>query len=152
MDIQKRVAELGLSLYEPPKPGGNYLSVNVRGNIVYVAIQTPKKNGEFLYQGRIGLDVSEEDAYLGMQLCALNVVSQIHHHIGFEKILGMNHMDAYFQAIPSFENGPKIVDGASNLFVDVLGESGRHTRAIFGVESLPKNLSVAITCTFTLKS
>lgn len=85
-----------------------------------------------------------------MELCALNVLAQVHEKIGFEKVEGLNHLEAYFQAYGDWDDSPKVVNGASDLFVKLLKEKGTHSRAILGVEKLPRKFSVGLTCTFTL--
>ena len=149
---KQNLAELGLKLPDASTPGGNYVSVNIRGNIAYVAIQFPILNGEFLYQGRLGNDISTEEGYKAMELCALNVLAQIDKNVGFDNLVGLNHIDAYFQSGEHWDNSPKVVNGASDLFVKVLKEKGKHSRAIFGVEKLPLNFSVGLTTSFTLKT
>lgn len=151
MKIEERVKEMGLELPPATNPGGNYVSVNVRGKIAYVAIQFPIRNGEFFYLGRLGKDLSLDDGYQAMQLTALNVIAQIQEKVGFEQIEGLNHIDAYYQSYGEWDDAPKVVNGASDLFVNLLGDRGQHSRAIFGVEALPRNFSVGLTCTFTIK-
>ena len=139
--------------YELPNvstPGGSYVSVNIRENIAYVAIQFPILNEEYLYLGRLGNDLSTEDGYKAMELCALNVLAQIDAKVGFDKLLGLNHIDAYFQSGEDWDESPIVVNGASDLFVKILEEKGEHSRAIFGVEKLPRNFSVGLTATFTI--
>ena len=150
VNIEDELAKISLVLPKPSTPGGSYVSVNVRGNIAYVAIQFPIRNDEFLYQGRLGDNLTTVQGYEAAQLCALNVLSQINSKIGFDNVDGLNHIDAYFQAAAGWDDSPKVVNGASELFVNVLGESGKHSRAIFGVEKLPVNFSVGLTTTFTL--
>jgi len=146
----ERLKNLGFDLPEVSTPGGNYVSVNIRKDIAYVAIQFPILNEKYLYQGRLGLDFNTEEGYKAMQICALNVIAQIHAKVGFDKVLGLNHIDAYFQAGGDWDDSPKVVNGASDMFVNVLGEKGTHSRAIFGVEKLPRNFSVGLTSSFTL--
>ena len=86
-----------------------------------------------------------------MELCALNVLAQVDKKIGFNNIVGLNHLDAYFQSGVNWDDSPVVVDGASDLFVNVLGKKGTHSRAIFGVEKLPRNFSVGLTASFTIK-
>lgn len=148
--IQEKLNEWGLILPECTKPGGSYSSIVVRGKVVYVAIQFPIYNGIIHYQGRLGESVSIEDGYKAMQMCALNVLSHIHTKIGFDKIEGLNHIDAAYQAVDTFDQAPKVVNGASDLFVHVLGEKGIHTRSLMGVHKLSRNFSVGITSSFTL--
>lgn len=148
--IDQRLRTLNLKLPEITKPGGNYLSVNIRGNIAYVAIQFPILNNEFLFTGILGREFSTEDGYAAMQLCALNVLAQIHSKIGFDKIDGLNHLDIYYRSDGIWDEAPKVANGASDLFIKVLQEKGQHTRAIMGVANLPKNFSVGLVSSFTL--
>ena len=152
MNPKDNLTKLRLQLPDVSTPGGNYLSVNVRGNIAYVAIQFPILNEDYLYQGRLGKDISTEQGYKAMQLCALNVLSQIDKKVGFNKIVGLNHIDAYFQSGDHWDESPDIVNGASDLFINVLEEKGKHSRAIFGVAKLPRNFSVGLTASFTIKA
>ncbi|HCR53897.1 MAG TPA: RidA family protein [Cytophagales bacterium] len=151
LNVENELNKLGLTLPEVSTPGGNYVSVNIRNQIVYVAIQFPILNEKYLYQGRLGVDLSTEDGYKAMEICALNVIAQVNAKVGFNKIDGLNHMDAYFQAGGDWDESPKVVNGESDLFVKVLGDVGRHSRAIFGVDKLPRNFSVGLTTSFTLK-
>ena len=152
MGLITTLATLDIELPEVSTPGGTYTSVNVRSSIVYVAIQFPILNGEQLYKGRLGADISTTQGYQAMELCALNVLAQVHHKIGFERIEGLNHFDAYFQADNGWDDSPLVVNGASDLFVKALGEKGTHSRAIFGVDHLPRNFCVGLTATLTLNA
>ncbi len=151
MILAQKLRELGIKLPEISTPGGNYVSVNIRENIAYVAIQFPIVNGNYQYQGRLGDKISTEDGYKAMEMCALNVIAQIEAKIGFENVIGLNHIDSYFQSSSEWDDSPIIVNGASDIFVNVLADKGAHSRAIFGVDSLPRNFSVGLTATFTLK-
>jgi len=147
----KKLQKWNLELPEPSVPGGSYTPVNIRGKVAYIAIQFPIINGEFGYTGRFGENLTTEDGYKAMQQAALNVLSQVHDKIGLDNIEGLNHMDAYYQSGENWNEAPHIVDGASELFLHVLGAKGTHSRAIFGVHKLYGNLSVGISCHFTLK-
>lgn len=150
MDFKTSVKALGYTLPVASTPGGNYVSVNCRGSIAYVAIQFPILNGQYLYQGKLGNEIDMDNGYKAMELCALNVMSQIELKIGFENILGLNHFDAHYVSIASWDEAPKVVNGASDLFVKVLGEKGHHSRSIYGVQHLPRNFCVGLTASFTL--
>jgi enamine deaminase RidA (YjgF/YER057c/UK114 family) len=153
MNIEPKInlTQLGLELPNVSTPGGNYVSVNIRENIAYVAIQFPIRNEEYLHQGRLGKEITTEQGYKAMELCTLNVLSQMDKKVGFDKIIGLNHIDAYFQSGDDWDESPKVVNGASDLFVKVLEEKGRHSRSIFGVEKLPRNFSVGLTASFTIE-
>ncbi|MGY6648341.1 RidA family protein [Wenyingzhuangia sp. IMCC45574] len=150
MNPKQNLKKLGLELPKTSTPGGSYESVNIRKDIAYIAIQFPILNEDFKYQGRLGNDISTEEGFKAMELCALNVLSQVDKKIGFHKILGLNHIDAYFQSGSNWDESPIVVNGASELFLKILEEKGKHSRAIFGVEKLPRNFSVGLTASFTL--
>ena len=149
----ENLEKLNLKLPEISTPGGSYVSVNVRANIAYIAIQFPILSEEYLYQERLGNELTTEEGYKAMQLCALNVLAQVEKKIGFDKIVGLNHIDAYFQSGSDWDDAPIVVNGASDLFVKVLeDDKGKHSRAIFGVEKLPRNFSVGLTASFTIET
>jgi enamine deaminase RidA (YjgF/YER057c/UK114 family) len=150
MDLHQTLKGLQLELPSAVNPGGNYVSVNVRGQVAYVAIQFPMRNGTYLHQGRLGAELGLQQGYEAFQLCALNVLAQLEAKLGMHRLLGMNHMDAYYRATEEWDEAPKAVNGASDLFVNALGEKGTHTRAIFGVHHLPRDFAVGITTSFTL--
>ena len=152
MNLINNLAKHKLELPELTTPGGSYVSVNIRGNIAYVAIQFPIKNEKYFYQGRLGNELNTEDGYKAMELCALNVLAQVHAKVGFENVVGLNHIDAYYQSSKNWDDSPIVVNGASDLFVSILKEKGTHSRAIFGVEKLPRNFGVGLTATFTTKT
>lgn len=151
MTPKENLAKHGHQLPNASTPGGSYSSVNIRGNIVYIAIQFPILNDEYLYKGRLGEDLDTAEGYKAMELCALNVLAQIDKKVGFENLVGLNHFDAYFQSAADWDEEPKVVNGASDLFVKILEDKGTHSRAIFGVHKLPRNFSVGLTASFTIK-
>ena len=151
MSISKRLSEHSLKLPSVSNPGGNYVSVNIREKIAYVAIQFPIIDEAYHYQGRLGNEISTEDGYKAMEMCALNVIAQIEAKVGFDNIIGLNHFEMYFQADKNWDDSPIIANGASDLFVNILGDKGTHSRTIFGVDSLPRNFSVGLTTSFTLQ-
>lgn len=142
---------LGIAFGDLPKPGGSYVTVNIRANIAYVAIQFPIKEGKFLFTGRLGKDITTQEGYEAARLAAINVLGQIDKYVGFEKIVGLNHADIYYLADKDWNEGPTVANGASDLFLEVLGDLGQHTRAIFGVDKLPRGACVALTTSFTIK-
>jgi hypothetical protein len=148
--ISAKLKELNLSLPPVAPPGGSYTSVNVRSNTAYVAIQFPILGDDYQYLGRYGWELSTEDGYQAAQLAALNILAQVEHYVGFVKVEGLNHLDIYYQCAVGWDEAPMVADGASELFVKVLGDRGTHTRGIYGVDNLARNFSVGITSSFTL--
>lgn len=151
-DPLARLVEKGLSLPEPPEPGGTYDSVRVIGGIAYVAAQFPFVNGGLAFQGRLGRELTTQDGYRAAELCALNILAQVDRYVGFDHVLGLNRFEAYMLTVEGWDDFPLVLDGASHLFLDVLGDAGRHARALFGVERLPLNAPIELTATFTLRS
>lgn len=150
MNALDRLKLMNLELPAVTRVGGAYTSVNVRGKIAYIAIQFPILNEHYQYQGLLGREWNTEDGYKAMQLCALNVLAQVNAKIGLEKLEGLNHIDAYYCSTPDWDDAPLVVDGASELFTKALGERGIHSRAIFGVQYLPRQFCVGLTSSFTL--
>lgn len=150
--IIARLASRGLSLPDPPKPGGAYDSVRAIGGVAYVAVQFPFAEGDLAFRGRLGRELTTQDGYRAAELCALNVLAQMHRYVGFKRILGLNRIEAHMLTVDGWDDFPKVLDGASRLFADALGdEAGRHARALSGVERLPMDAPIALTATFTLR-
>lgn len=148
--VYAKLKEMGIEIVEPPKPGGSYSSVNIRGNIAYVAIQFPKKADQFYFTGRLGKELNLKEGYKAASLTANNVLMQIGKYVGFDSIAGLNHLDIYYQAYGPWDEAPQMADGASNLLTQVLGSQGNHSRSLVGVERLPKNFCIGIVSSFTL--
>jgi enamine deaminase RidA (YjgF/YER057c/UK114 family) len=149
-DVFDKLAALGLSLPAPPKPGGFYDSVRVLDRIAYVAVQFPFVGPNLAFTGRLGRELTTTQGYEAAQLCALNVLAQMHQYVGFEAIAGLNRIEALMQTAEGWDEFPQVLDGASKLFLEALGNAGRHARALAGVERLPLNAPLTLTATFTL--
>ncbi len=137
-------------LPEPPAPGGAYDAVRVLGKHAYVAAQFPFHNGILAYQGRLGQELTTADGYHAARLCALNVLAHLHHAVGLQRIVGLGRFEASLQVAPGWDEFPHVVDGASHVFLEVLGDAGRHARALYGVDRLPLNAPVELTAVLLL--
>lgn len=133
-----------------PPAGGTYVPVNVRANIAYVAIQFPIDRTGFLFQGILGSDLTTDHGCRAAARAALNVLGQIHQYVGFEHIEGLNHIDIYYRCAADWDEAPLVANAASEVFIKALGTKGIHSRALFGVQALPRSFSVGITASFTL--
>jgi enamine deaminase RidA (YjgF/YER057c/UK114 family) len=149
-DALAKLAARGMTLPAPPKPGGAYDPVRVIGGVAYVAAQFPFLEGRLAFRGRLGRELTTQDGYRAAELCALNVLAQIDHVVGFERVLGLNRIKAYMLTVDGWDDFPKVLDGAPNLFLHALGGARRHARALFGVERLPMDAPIELTATFTL--
>ncbi len=141
----ERLAKLGLSLPPAPTPIGNFTTYVQEGSLVYLSGQGPTYPDGRLHSGKVGLDVSVEDAYNHARLTGLNLIAVLHRALGdlsrvrrVVKVLGM------VNAGPDFSDHPAVINGCSDLFVEVFGEAGRHARSAVGFGSLPRQITVEI--------
>ncbi|HUQ66957.1 MAG TPA: RidA family protein [Flavitalea sp.] len=150
MSLLENLIAAGVELNTLPKPGGSYVAVNVRGTTATVAIQSPIEQNKFLYTGVLGKDISTEEGYKAARICAINVLKQINHYINEEDFVGLNHVDIMYQCTGEWDEGPAVANGASDAFIELLGEKGTHTRSICGVFRLPKQFCVTVVTSFTV--
>jgi len=148
--LQHSLQNLGYNPANTPQPGGNYLAVRKAANGLYVAIQFPIFEQQFQFQGRLGAELTTQQGYTAARMAAAIALFQIEKFNGLAKIASINHMDFYYQASADWDEGPEVANGASDLFVEVLGEVGQHSRAILGVAQLPRNFSVGLTVVCSL--
>ena len=122
------------------------------GSLLFVSGQFPIEDGVGRYVGRVGAELSEADGYAAARLAALNVLAQIRAALGgFERLVQLVRVEGHIASAPAWNNAPKVLDGASDLFIAVLGERGRHTRTAFTPASLPLNLAVEIVVVVSIK-
>lgn len=153
MDIHTRLRELGLRIPEPPAPAGNYEPWLIAGQLLFVSAQFPIEHGELRCTGQVGADVTEEQGYAAARLAALNVLAQIHAALGdLDRLETLARVEGHVASAPGWHAAPKVLDGASDLFVAVLGSKGRHTRAAFTPLRLPLNLTVELVVTAVLRT
>ena len=144
--IDKRLAELGIILPEAAKPVANYVPWVRTGNLVFISGQGPIEGGKVLYPGALGKDVSLEDGAKSARLCAINVLAQIKDAVGgdLDKVKRVVKLLGFVNATADFKDHPKVINGCSDLFVNVFGDAGKHARSAVGMGSLPGNISVEI--------
>lgn len=135
----------GLELLTPPVPIANFVPFVLANGFLYLSGQGPRRADGGMFTGKVGADVSLEDAYAHARLTALNLISVAHMALGdlrrvrrVVKVLGM------VNAVPTYTDHPKVINGCSDLFVAVFGEAGKHARSAVGMGSLPGNISVEI--------
>lgn len=144
--IDKRLAELGLTLPVPSKPVANYVPWVRTGNLVFVSGQGAMFDGKIQYPGKLGDNVSLEDGAKSARGCAINILAQLREACGgnLDRVKRIVKLVGFVNATPSFADHPKVVNGASDLMVEVFGDKGRHARSAVGSPSLPVNLSVEV--------
>jgi enamine deaminase RidA (YjgF/YER057c/UK114 family) len=145
MSIESRLAELGLHIPAAPKPAGNYSAAVRAGNLLFVSAQLPIENGAPRYTGRVGAELSEEDGYAAARLAALNVLAQIRSALGsLDRLEHLVRVEGHVASAPGWNNAPRVLDGASDLFAAVLGDRGRHARSAFTPAQLPLDYTVEL--------
>ena len=149
MTMHDKSAGLGICLPDPPPPAGNYQPVTIRNGLGFVSGQVPVRDGRLLFTGRVGIELTPEQGKAAAELAALNVLAQIDKALpSWDRFGGLLRVEGFVASASGFTNQPEILDGASRLFAEVLGELGHHSRAAFSVEQLPLNASIELVVTF----
>jgi enamine deaminase RidA (YjgF/YER057c/UK114 family) len=140
-----RLRELGHTLPNPPPPGGNYLPFRRVGSLLYLPGVISSRDGEVLYRGKVGIDLTLEQGYAAAQLCALNLLACVQAATGsLEAVRQVVSVNGYVHCASGFADSPKVINGASDLLVALWGDAGRHVRAAIGVAGLPVNAAVEV--------
>ena len=152
MDLTEKLQTLGFELPQAAAPAANYVPYVISGSQLFVSGQIPFLNGEKMHMGRVGEDLSVEDGVKAAQACALNILGQANAAVGgdWSKIKRLVKLGAFVNCTPDFYDHPQVVNGASDLMVEVMGEAGKHARFAVGAPSLPLGVAVEIDAVFEL--
>jgi enamine deaminase RidA (YjgF/YER057c/UK114 family) len=151
-ETHTRLEKLGYVLPEPPKAGGNYVPAKTVGRIVYLAGVISTIDGAVV-TGTVGLDRTVEEGYAAARACAMMQLAVLKQHLGsFDAVKQIITVNGYVNAVAGFDDSPKVINGASDLFVELFGEAGRHVRAAIGVTALPRNALVELQMTVELEA
>lgn len=144
--IEARLRELGIALPEPAAPLANYVPFTVEGGLVVVSGQIPMREGRIAHIGKLGAEVSVEDGQAAARLCLINVLAQLRAACGgdLDRVRRVLRLGGFIAAPPEFSDHARVMNGASDLAVEVFGEAGRHARSTIGVPSLPGNAAVEV--------
>lgn len=144
--IEARLIELGVELPVPAAPAANYVPYVVSGNLIFISGQISVLNNEIKYVGKVGVDLSVEDGISAARLCMLNVISQARAALDGEldRITRFVKVGGFVNSTENFTDHPKIINGASDLLIEIFGDNGRHSRFAVGVNSLPLGIGVEI--------
>lgn len=143
--IEARLKSLKIELPKAAAPVANYVPCVQAGNILFVSGQVTAWNGEYKFIGKVGKDFAIEQAREAARLCALNIIAQVRAHLGdLDRVKRVCQVHGFVNAVPDFKDHPKVVNGASDLFVEVFGEAGKHARFAVGAGSLPLNVAVEV--------
>lgn len=137
MSVDSRLVELGIQLPDPPVPKGHYITYRQVGELLFLTGVVGTTNGEQIYRGKVGAEVSLDDAYQAARLCALNHLTIIRSALGsLDRIECFVKMTGYINAAPGFLDMPKVLNGASDVFNEVFGDAGAHVRAAIGIAEI----------------
>lgn len=152
MTIEQQLSQLGIELPRPPVPGGNFVPARIVGPFLYISGQVPAINGQDFHTGKVGAGITLEQAQDAARLCAINILAQAKAALGGDlgRLRSCIRLGGFVNAAPDFDQHPKVINGASDLIGQVMGEAGRHVRVAVGCNSLPRNLAVEVEAMFEI--
>lgn len=151
--IASRLADRGITLPEAAAPAANYLPWVRTGNLLFISGQLPLKDGKLVATGLLGKDVDVETGAKAAEICAINILAQASAALGgdLESIVRVVKLGGFVASTPAFTEQHLVINGASNLIADILGEAGKHARAAVGTASLPLDAAVEIEAVIEVK-
>jgi enamine deaminase RidA (YjgF/YER057c/UK114 family) len=145
MDVEKKLKELGISLPAPPKPVANYVPAVRAGNLLFVSGHGPYNDGKSILSGKLGKELTVEEGYKTARNVALNCLASVKATLGdLNKVKRVVKLLGMVNCTEDFKDQPKVINGASDLLVEVFGDAGRHARSAVGMQSLPNGIPVEI--------
>jgi len=150
--IEQKLAGLGITLHEPAAPVANYVGFVRTGNLLFVSGQVcVDPQGKLIAKGKLGGGVTVEQGNAAARGCAINLLAQIKAATGdLDKVVRVVRLGGFVNSAPDFLDGPKVLNGASDLMVAVFGDGGRHARAAVGMNGLPAGVAVEVEATFEI--
>jgi enamine deaminase RidA (YjgF/YER057c/UK114 family) len=145
MNVEERLKKMGIELPVPQKPIAAYIPFRRSGNLVYISGQDCRVNGQLVYKGKVGKDVTEEDAYKAAGIALINLLAILKSAIGsLDKVTKIVNVHGYVNSANGFVRQPYVINGASELLVELFGEKGRHSRCALSCNELPFDTPVEI--------
>ena len=150
--IDARLKELGIELPTPPAPVASYVPYVVSGNLAYISGQVTMGPKGLEYVGKVGAEVSLDDAKAAARLCAINVIAQVKAACGgdLDRVRRCVKVGVFVNAVADYTQHPEVANGASDLFVAVFGDAGKHARAAVGAGSLPRGVACEVEAVFEI--
>ena len=151
--VDDRLRQLGIELPEPSKPGANYVPYVRTGNLIFLTGQLSQWNGERRFIGKLGREFGVEEGQQAARLCALNLVAQLRAALDgdLDRVVRCVRIAGYVNSMPDFVAQSQVINGASDLFVEVFEDAGRHTRMAVGVSALPYDVAVEVEGVFEVR-
>ena len=151
MQAEARLRELGITLPEAAAAAGNYISAKTVGELVYLS-GAISMDSDGVVTGTVGKDRSVDDGYAAARLCGISQLAVLRRHLGsLDDVAEVVSVNGYVNCVDGFAESPKVINGASDLFVEVFGAAGRHVRAAVGVNALPRHALVELQVTVRIE-
>lgn len=145
MTPEQRLAKLDITLPEPPPPVAAYESWARSSNLVVTSGQLPWRGEQMYYEGKLGVDLSDEQGYQAARLCAINAIAQLKAAAGeLSRVQQIVRVEGYVHCGPGYRGHPQVLNGASDILNEVFAERGRHTRLALGIHEMPLNAAVQL--------
>jgi len=151
--FEENIKNLGLNIPDLPKALANYVPYKIVGKTMYISGQAPVKDGELIYKGKVGLEITVEDGIEAAKLCVTNIIAAVKTGLeeDWDKLDSFVKLTGYVNCQDNFTDQPKIINGASDMLVDIFGDQGRHSRVAVGSNALPLGIAVEIDAIVQLK-
>lgn len=152
--VASRLERLNIALPRLAGPSGTYVPCRISGTTLYVSGQVPRVDGVDAYQGIVGQDISPAEARKAARIAAINMLAQVSRALDgdLDRVTGCLQLRGFVNAAAGFVDHPAVIDGASDLMVEVFGEAGRHARTALGAGTLPRNFAVEIDAVFEIQA
>ena len=148
-NVEKKLSDLGIVLAAPAAPIANYVPFVRTGNLLMVSGQICLDDGKLVAKGQLGGGVSVEDGQKAARACAINLLAQAKAALGdLDKVARVVGLGGFVNSVPGFLDGPKVMNGASDVMVAAFGEKGRHARTTVGVPALPRDAAIEVEALF----
>lgn len=150
--VEQRLLDMGVVLPKPAAPAANYVPYVITGNLVFISGQVTMLNGELHFLGTVGDDLSVDDGYQAARICAINLLAQLKEAcVGdLDRVQQVVKLGGFVNCTADFTDQPKVINGASDLIADVLGDAGKHARFAVGAPSLPLGVAVEVDGVFEI--
>ena len=151
--FDENIKNLGLNIPDLPKALANYVPYKIIGKTIYISGQAPVQNGELIYKGKVGSDISIEEGIEAAKLCVINIIAALKTGLegDWDKLDSFVKLTGFVNCQDNFTDQPKIINGASDMLVEIFGDQGRHSRVAVGSNALPLDIAVEIDAIIQLK-
>ena len=151
--FDENIKNLGLNIPDLPKALANYVPYKIIGKTIYISGQAPVQNGELIYKGKVGSDISIEEGVEAAKLCVINIIAALKTGLegDWDKLDSFVKLTGFVNCQDNFTDQPKIINGASDMLVKIFGDQGRHARVAVGSNALPLGIAVEIDAIVQLK-